>query len=154
MRSGRLDVTTEQALCTLLVSVAEHAVQQKARAVGRQRQRELRYCLARDSAGAGRRSLDGSAPGLDLEQILASLEADTDRHILTQLMAGTSFRAIASQLGLREPALRKRWQRLKHELQVRFCPEARAGLASDPLIEMPRNREAPAQGTARSGIDS
>ncbi len=126
MRSGRLDVTTEQSLCAFIVSLAEHAVKVKGRTVGRRRQRELQYCLAKASARRGRPE-SGGASAPDVERILASLESETDRHLLMQWLAGTPLRAIAAQLGLTDSTIRKRWQRLKRELQIRLSPDSSAG---------------------------
>lgn len=105
----------------LAFRMAEHAVQQKAIAYRRLRRRERRYCqlMPEVSRSLAQPDRSGSMSVLDVERVLGSLESDVDRQIISQWMTGTALRAIATQLGLSESAVRKRWQRIKCRLRAR-----------------------------------
>ncbi len=125
MQSGRMEVAGENQLWALVFRMAEHAVQQKALAYRRLRRREYRYCQLMPAVSWFLPQPDrgGSMSGLDVERVLGSLESDIDRQIVSQWMTGTALRAIATQLGHTQSAVRKRWQRIKRRLRARLESE-------------------------------
>ncbi len=115
---GRLDVRGERQLVSLVLTMAEHAVIDKARMFAR-----LRAVESDDAAVANAilRRLNHSDPSEAADVAVADLfdvlEDPTDRQILSLWLTGTQHNITAEIVGLSAPAVRKRWQSIRAKLR-------------------------------------
>lgn len=67
---------------------------------------------------------DSAAPEIEIAEVMRSLGDQLDREILSLWLLGRRHVHIAKSLGIAPTAVRKRWQKIREHLRVRF--EARA----------------------------
>lgn len=117
--SGRLRAVNEDQFWALLQRMATNAVTDKAR-----RFRRLEALEGVDGP-AGRAARAAARPiadhDVDLEQALQGVADPEDRRILGLWLEGHTAPDIAERVGLSHDAVRKRWQRIREELRLRFA---------------------------------
>ncbi|MBL8764343.1 MAG: sigma-70 family RNA polymerase sigma factor [Phycisphaerae bacterium] len=117
--AGRLEARSEPQLWALIAAIGRGAVADRIRITRRARTASARIgLLARPQTGDALPA-DRSRDSTDLRPHLRGLR-DTDCAIVWMWIRGMPPRTIADQLGMSEPALTKRWQRIRKGLRQRW----------------------------------
>jgi DNA-directed RNA polymerase specialized sigma24 family protein len=126
VRSGRVEAASEAELWALVFRMANNALVDKARVFRRLKQVESEDgSFAQELSSRLRQAERMSRGGVEIEiEKAMSLFPDlVDRQILFLWLAGARHSAIAEHVNLAPTAVRKRWQRIRSELQRRFAAE-------------------------------
>jgi DNA-directed RNA polymerase specialized sigma24 family protein len=126
VRSGRLTAASEAQLWALVFRMAENAVVDKGRVFRRlQRVEDEEGLFAQELSSRLRHAERCRNAGAEIEiERAMNLFADrVDRQILSLWLAGTPQTVIAEYVDLAPTAVRKRWQKIRSELQERFQME-------------------------------
>jgi DNA-directed RNA polymerase specialized sigma24 family protein len=120
--SGRLSEATLDQLRAVVMKIAENSLVDKLRVLRRLQEAEredgpVAAALHRRLSESG---VDAAQFERRVEEILGLLASDVDREIARLWMFGVEHEVIASDLGLSAEAVRKRWQRIKHDLRTRL----------------------------------
>jgi hypothetical protein len=121
--SGRLQATNETQLWGLLFKMADNALIDKARLFKRLQLTEGEdYDFARELSSRLHEAEETAESGVEIEidNCLRVLGDPIDRRILSMWLTGESHRAIAEHVELAPTAVRKRWEKIKHELKGRL----------------------------------
>lgn len=129
VRSGRLEASSEQQLWALIFRMANNAIIDKSRVYRRLQQTEgpdssFAQDLLMRLRQAERQSREGVE--IELEKALKVLTNSLDKEILSLWLMGTRHREIAQTVGMAPAAVRKRWQKIKEKLQLRFLQGSQA----------------------------
>jgi RNA polymerase sigma factor (sigma-70 family) len=126
VRSGQLEAMSEPQLWALVFRMADHAVIDKARVFRRLQQVE-------DEDGALAREFLRRLPkhdqatdievAMELERVLLLLPDELDRRIVSFWIEGATSQEIAERVDLTAAAVRKRWERIRHELRERLAAD-------------------------------
>lgn len=126
VRSGRLAAASEPQLWALVFRMAENAVVDKGRVFRRlQRVEDEEGLFAQEVSSRLRhaeRRRDAGAE-IEIERALNLFADRVDRQILSLWLVGTPQTVIAGYVNLAPTAVRKRWQKIRSELQERFQVE-------------------------------
>ena len=116
---GKLTAASEAQLWSLVFTMAQNAVVDKARLFSRLRAAENSDDFARlldqRLEGAERTSEDGAT--IELDRVFTALEDRTDREILSLWLHDTPHHMTAQLVGLKPAAVRKRWETIRRRLQ-------------------------------------
>jgi len=123
VRDGKLRVPTEASLWRFIMDLALSTTLNKAKAAHR-----LRRIESRDSPWASavlqraRQTQDDAEDPFSesVSSALGSLPDPIDKQILTLWLMDADYPAIAQDVGMTQPAVRKRWQRIKERLRRAF----------------------------------
>lgn len=110
---GRLEAVSERQLFALIHAITDRTLLEKHKLGSRAQQRE--------SAGHKTELDDTNQPaphaGGTLQRVLSQVTDPVDRQILDGKARGWSYETLASELGIHEDAVRKRWSRLRQRVQ-------------------------------------
>lgn len=112
-------------LWALVLKIADNSLLEKARVYRALQRKEgedspLAASVLRSLREAEKR--DSGAPELEISDALRSLDDQLDREILSLWLSGFRHVHIARSLGIEPTAVRKRWQKIREHLRVRFEP--------------------------------
>ncbi len=116
---GKLTATSEAQLWSLVFTMAQNAVVDKARLFGRLRAAENSDDFARllDQRLENAEQVNEDGAAVELERIFTALEDRTDREILSLWLHDTPHHMTAQLVGLKPAAVRKRWETIRRRLQ-------------------------------------
>jgi DNA-directed RNA polymerase specialized sigma24 family protein len=122
--SGRLQVTNEAQLWSLLFKMADHALIDKARIFNNLQtvegeDSEFAHDFARRLRHADQQHDSGVE--LEIDNCLRHLDDPIDRRVLSMWLVGESYSEIARFLEMEPAAIRKRWERIKVNLREKFA---------------------------------
>lgn len=117
--SGRMQVSNEAQLWSLLFKMADHALVDKARMVrsAQHTERENSQLTARQPRRADH---PNASTALEIDQCLGLLDDPIDRRVLSLWLLGDSHVEIGRQVKLGADAVRKRFKRIQMHLKQRF----------------------------------
>lgn len=123
VREGRVRAETEPQFWSLLHTISDNALIDKARVIRRLRIAEgddgpLAHRLAERLEAADRDREDGAV--IELDAAISFLRDPIDRQILCLWLKDLPHTAIGAEVGLAATAVRKRWQGIRERLKVRF----------------------------------
>lgn len=120
VQQGRLNVTSEAELWSLVNSIADNSFIDKARtfrSIAR-----LEQAVTRDSLSQGER-LEGdgpSSPDIELARLSAGLNSDIDRTVLRLWLNNVDHVRIAEQIDSTPDAVRQRWRSIRDHLRAQI----------------------------------
>jgi DNA-directed RNA polymerase specialized sigma24 family protein len=120
VRTGSLAAQSVGELWSLVLTMAEHAVVDRALEVQRQWRATREMPLERTS-GHDRTA----ASPLPLDRAMETVTDEKNRQILSLWLDGSSHGLIAARLGLSHAAVRQRWHRMVSDLRRRFAGSVR-----------------------------
>lgn len=121
--SGRINVTSEEQLWSLLHKITDHALVDKARLIRTMNSVETPDSEFTYEVTTRRRDLEASqTPGaaLEIETCIQLVPQEQDRKLLSMWLMGESHEAIEESTGLNRPAVRKRMERIREYLREQF----------------------------------
>ena len=129
VQTGKLQAQCANQLWALIFRMATNAVIDKSRMFRRLQKAEgLDSQFAQELMSRFRQAERRENQGVEIEidNVLKLLADDIDREILTQWLFGSKFSEIAQSIGMAHTGVRKRWQKIRELLQVKFLQESRA----------------------------
>lgn len=123
VRSGSLEAASERQLWALVFKMAANAVVDKSRMFRRLQQVEGPDGRIAQEMLRQLRSADQQASGgveIELDNVLGMFRDETDREILILWLNGFRLQEIATSIDMAATGVRKRWQKIREQLQVRF----------------------------------
>ena len=127
VRSGKLVAASEGQLWSLVLTMANNAVVDKARVFRRlERVEDDDGAFAYELSSRLREAEQARSVGaeVEIESALKLLDDRTDRMILSMWLTGTQHKTIAGYVDLAPTAVRKRWQKIKTTLHDHYLAES------------------------------